>query len=91
MPKNLKSIDPDVYFRVLNLFEEQSKLTQRELVKKLGISLGRVNYCLKVLIKIGHIKANNFSKNSKKSIYLYLLTSEGVVEKANLTATFFKT
>jgi EPS-associated MarR family transcriptional regulator len=90
MAKELKSIDPDVHFRVLHLLEEEPALTQRELAKKLGISLGGVNYCLKALIEIGHIKAGNFSKNPNKSIYLYLLTPQGIAEKAKLTAGFLK-
>ncbi len=90
MSKALKSIDPDVHFRVLNLLEEEPKLTQRELAQKLGISLGGVNYCLKALIEIGHIKAGNFSKNPDKSVYLYLLTPQGIAEKAKLTAGFLK-
>jgi EPS-associated MarR family transcriptional regulator len=90
MGKALKKIDPDVHFRVLHLLEEQPTLTQRELAEKLGISLGGVNYCLKSLIDIGHIKAGNFKKNPDKSAYLYLLTPQGVVEKASLTAGFLK-
>ena len=90
MTKALKSIDPDVHFRVLHLLEEKPELTQRELAQKLGISLGGVNYCLKALIDIGHIKAGNFSKNPNKSMYLYLLTPQGVAEKAKLTAGFLK-
>ncbi len=90
MTKALKLIDPDVHFRVLHLLEEEPTLTQRELAQKLGISLGGVNYCLKALIKIGHIKVGNFSKNPNKSIYLYLLTPKGIAEKANLTAGFLK-
>jgi EPS-associated MarR family transcriptional regulator len=90
MTKALKSIDPDVHFRVLNLLEEEPELTQRELAQKLGISLGGVNYCLKALVDIGHIKAGNFSKNPNKSVYLYLLTPQGVAEKAKLTAGFLK-
>ena len=90
MSKSSKSIDPDVHFRVLHLLEEEPELTQRELAKKLGISLGGVNYCLKALIDIGHIKAGNFSKNINKSVYLYLLTPKGVAEKAKLTAGFLK-
>jgi EPS-associated MarR family transcriptional regulator len=90
MTKALKSIDPDVHFRVLHLLEEEPKLTQRQLAQKLGISLGGVNYCLKALIEIGHIKAGNFSKNPNKSVYLYLLTPQGVAEKAKLTADFLK-
>ena len=90
MTKNLRSINPDVHFRVLLLLEEEPELTQRELAKKLGISLGGVNYCLKALIDIGHIKANNFSKNPKKTTYLYLLTPKGLAEKAKLTSGFLK-
>jgi EPS-associated MarR family transcriptional regulator len=88
MTKALKSIDPDVHFRVLHLLEEEPELTQRELAQKLGISLGGVNYCLKALIEIGHIKAGNFKKNPDKSAYLYLLTAKGIAEKASLTAGF---
>jgi EPS-associated MarR family transcriptional regulator len=90
MNKDLKSIDPDVHFRVLHLLEEEPELTQRELAQKLGISLGGVNYCLKALIEIGHIKAGNFSKNPNKSVYLYLLTPQGIAEKAKLTSGFLK-
>jgi EPS-associated MarR family transcriptional regulator len=90
MAKPLKTIDPDVHFRVLHLLEEEPELTQRELAKKLGISLGGANYCLKALIDIGHIKVGNFSKNPDKSVYLYLLTPQGISEKAKLTAGFLK-
>lgn len=90
MTKAIKSIDPDVHFRVLHLLEEEPELTQRELAQKLGISLGGVNYCLKALIEIGHIKAGNFSKNPNKTAYLYLLTPQGITEKTKLTAGFLK-
>ncbi len=90
MAKALKSIDPDVHFRVLHLLEEEPELTQRELAQKLGISLGGVNYCLKALIDIGHIKVCNFNKNPNKSVYLYLLTPKGIADKAKLAAGFLK-
>ena len=72
------------------MLEEEPELTQREIAQKLDISLGGVNYCLRALIDIGHIKAGNFSKNPNKSMYLYLLTPQGVAEKAKLTAGFLK-
>ena len=90
MTKALKKIDPDVHFRVLHLLEEEPNLTQRELAERLGISLGGVNYCLKSLIDVGHIKAGNFKKNPDKAVYLYLLTPKGISEKAQLTAGFLK-
>jgi EPS-associated MarR family transcriptional regulator len=88
--KALKKIDPDLHFRVLHLLEEEPSLTQRELSQRLGISLGGVNYCLKALIDIGQIKVGNFKKNPDKSVYLYLLTPQGMSEKAKLTAGFLK-
>ena len=90
MGRALKKIDPDVCFRALHFLEEKPELTQRELAQKLGISLGGVNYCLKALIDIGHIKVSNFRKNPNKSIYLYLLTPQGIAEKTKLTADFLK-
>lgn len=90
MVKVIRPLDPDVHFRVLHLLDEEPELTQRELAQKLGISLGGVNYCLKSLIEVGHIKVGNFSKNPNKSVYLYLLTPQGIAEKANLTADFLK-
>lgn len=90
MAKTLKSINPDIHFRVLHALEENPHITQRELAKKLGISLGGVNYCLKALIEIGHIKASNFQKNPNKSNYLYLLTPKGLSQKAILTTSFLK-
>ena len=88
MPKPLKSIDQDIHFKVLHYLEENSHITQRELANKLGISLGAANFCLKALVEVGHIKINNFKKNSNKSAYLYLLTPMGFAEKATLTTNF---
>ena len=90
MARVLKKMDPDLHFLVLHFLERDPELTQRELAQKLGISLGGVNYCLNALIDIGHIKAGNFSKNPNKSIYLYLLTPQGIAEKTKLTADFLK-
>jgi EPS-associated MarR family transcriptional regulator len=90
MPNTLKTVDPDIHFKVLNILEENPHITQRDLAKKLGISLGAVNFCLKALIEIGHIKINNFRKNSNKSSYLYLLTPSGLAQKAMLTTSFLR-
>ena len=90
MSNKLKKIHPDIHFRLLNALEEKPHMTQRDLAKKLGVSLGGVNYCLKALIEIGHIKMNNFEKNPNKLNYLYLLTPSGIKEKTILTKDFLK-
>ena len=90
MAKITKHIDPDIHFRVLNALEENPHITQRELAQKLGVSLGGINLCLKALVEIGHLKINNFQKNSNKSAYLYLLTPSGLSNKAILATSFLK-
>jgi EPS-associated MarR family transcriptional regulator len=88
--KAQKTIDPDIHFRVLHTLEENPHITQRELAQKLGISLGGVNFCLKALVEIGHVKINNFQKNTNKSAYLYLLTPSGISKKTLLATSFLK-
>jgi EPS-associated MarR family transcriptional regulator len=72
------------------MLEKNPDISQREIARKLGISLGGVNYCLKALIDIGHIKIHNFNENPKKIGYLYLLTPKGISEKVRLTSGFLK-
>ena len=54
----------EVRFKLLKLLETNPKMSQREVARELGISLGKVNYCLKALVEKGWLKATNF-KNSK--------------------------
>lgn len=80
----------DIRFRVLRLLEANPRITQRELARELGISLGWVNYCLKALLDKGLIKIHNFSANPNKLTYAYLLTPAGVADKAAITTRFLK-
>ncbi len=80
----------ELQFRALRLLESNPNLSQRELSNSLGGSLGGVNYCLNALISKGSIKIQNFKNNQTKWVYAYLLTPQGVVEKASLTGTFLK-
>ena len=86
----IKDQNSDTHFRVMNLIHKNPDITQRELSKKVGISLGSSHYCVKSLIKKGWVKAGNFKKNPDKSVYLYLLTSEGVLQKSKLALDFLQ-
>ena len=77
-------------FEVLRRIQKKPTSTQRELAKDLGISLGKLNYCVKALKNKGLIKINNFRKNPNKINYLYILTPKGVSTKMNLTLNFMK-
>jgi EPS-associated MarR family transcriptional regulator len=78
-------------YKLLKSLEQDANLTQRQLSQELGISLGKVNYCLKSLIQKGFIKINNFKNSKNKTQYSYLLTPTGIEEKTKLTIDFLKT
>ena len=82
-----KNIDQ---FNVLRKIEKKPSSTQRELAKDLGLSVGKINYCLRALQKKGLIKINNFKKSNNKLKYLYYLTPEGISFKSKLTINFMK-
>lgn len=75
-------------YRVMRLLESNPKLSQRELARKLGISLGRVNFCLQALVRRGWVKVANFKNSHNKAAYMYLLTPRGMKAKARLTMRF---
>jgi EPS-associated MarR family transcriptional regulator len=80
----------DIHLKLLRKLEENPGYTQRELSQEMGVSLGKVNYCIKKLTEKGWLKFGNFSRNKKKSNYLYLLTPKGIEEKTILTLKFLK-
>ncbi len=80
----------ELQFRVLRLLESNPHLTQRELSKSLGVSLGGVNYCLNALVAKGSVKIQNFRNNRNKWVYAYLLTPQGFAEKTALTGAFLQ-
>lgn len=80
----------EITYKLLKAIEENPAQSQRELSKSLGVSLGKLNYCLQALVDKGWVKARNFQKSSNKAAYLYLLTPDGVEEKAKVTVRFLK-
>ena len=81
---------PDTHYRVLDLIHNDPSITQRALAQRTGISLGAMNYCMKALISKGWVKAGNFVGNPDKTVYLYLLTPKGVMQKSKLAIDFLK-
>ncbi|MEM8550694.1 MAG: MarR family EPS-associated transcriptional regulator [Verrucomicrobiota bacterium] len=82
------SIDEDVRFRLMRLIEVHPDISQRELSRRLGISLGGVNYCVNALVDKGLVKVQRFRKSDRKLAYAYALTPRGLGEKARLTRGF---
>jgi len=83
-------LDKSTHYGLLKTLEENPGLSQRDLAKKLGVSLGKVNFCLNALVKKGSVKINNFRNSDNKLAYAYLLTPSGVEQKARMTVQFLK-
>ncbi len=77
-------------YKILKRLQSDPDVSQRTLAAELGISVGKVNYCLKALKQKGLVKANNFRRNENKRAYLYFLTPKGIEEKSKVTFRFLK-
>ena len=77
-------------FKMLQFLETNPLSSQRILSTNLGLSLGKINYCMKMLIEKGLIKVDNFKNNNNKIQYSYFLTPKGIKEKGRLTLQFIK-
>lgn len=83
-------LQEDTKFRVLRMLQDNPDMTQREIAEKLGVSTSGLNYCLNGLIDKGYVKVQNFSKSKNKFGYIYVLTPQGIAEKALLTSRFLR-
>jgi len=79
-----------IHYTVLKLIEEYPEISQRELARRMGVSLGKVNYCLKALVEKGFVKLQNFRRSDNKLAYAYLMTPDGLEEKARVTLAFLR-
>ncbi len=83
-------MDDDVRLQLLRELNEHPDLSQREIAQRLGLSLGKTNYCLRALIDRGWVKMKNFRNNQNKLAYAYVLTPRGMRAKASVTADFLR-
>ena len=72
----------------MQIINQSSELTTREIAQKVGISNGSAYYLLTSLIDMGFVKLSNFKENSRKIKYSYLLTPKGIREKSLATSKF---
>jgi EPS-associated MarR family transcriptional regulator len=84
------AFEQEIRYRLLKILSQQSSLTQRDMAKQMGISLGKVNYCLSELAKRGLIKVHRFKSAKNKIPFTYMLTPHGLEEKARLTVKFLR-
>jgi EPS-associated MarR family transcriptional regulator len=84
------SKNEEIRFLVMRTVEDHPYVTQRELSTKLGVSVGRINYCLKALGEKGWIKIENFRTSEAKWRYMYVLTPAGLIQKTSMTGKFIE-
>jgi EPS-associated MarR family transcriptional regulator len=87
-PASDSSATDSTSLSVLRLLGTNPCTSQRELASFAGVSLGKVNYCLRSLIAKGFVKAQNYRKSRNRLAYLYLLTPTGLAAKAELARDF---
>jgi EPS-associated MarR family transcriptional regulator len=78
----------EIHYKLMRLLQSNQHLSQRDAARELGVSLGKVNYCLRALMRRGWVKAANFKNSRNKAAYMYLLTPRGIEEKASLALRF---
>jgi EPS-associated MarR family transcriptional regulator len=76
------------HFKTLRELSKDSTLSQRDLSRRIGLSVGRVNYIINALLAKGYIKARRFKNSRNKIAYMYILTPEGIREKLVQTQAF---
>ncbi len=83
-------LNDEIRYKIFTILQDDPQISQRGLAVKLGVSLGRVNFCLQALGQKGLIKVNNFRNNKNKKAYAYILTPTGIEEKARVTIRFLR-
>ena len=88
MTSKRSKLQEDTQFRVLRLLEDNPEMSQREVADRVGISVGGIHYVLNALIAKGLVKLGNFTAAQDKRRYAYILTPQGISQKAAMTKRF---
>lgn len=76
----------DNEYIIMTEVSENVKITQRDLSKKLGVSVSTVNILINKMIREGLIKMTQVSQKQ----VLYMLTPVGIMEKTQKTVRYLK-
>jgi EPS-associated MarR family transcriptional regulator len=86
-----RSQDKDfIHYKILALLKQHPDLSQRDMAQRLGISNGGMHYCLSALMDKGLVKLGNFASSKHKLGYVYLLTPQGMAQKAAIASLFLE-
>jgi MarR family transcriptional regulator, temperature-dependent positive regulator of motility len=88
MDESEQIFESEKVLELLREIESNPDITQRYLAKKYNTSLGKINYLLNSLLRLGVIKINRFKNSENKIDYAYLLTPKGVVKRLEMAQKF---
>ena len=80
----------EIQYRLLKRIASDPEVTQRTLAREMGVSLGKVNQCLRTLVDEGSVELLNLQKTENKRASLYVLTPRGIERKARITVDFLR-
>lgn len=83
-----KSRITEDHIDLIHAIQKDGNASQRQIAKKTGLSIGKVNYIIKALIDTGLVKIKNFTNSNRKLDYVYILTPKGIAEKTRITKNF---
>lgn len=76
----------EIELELMEIIEENPVISQREIAKRVSLSLGMVNILLKQCVEKGFVKLENINTRTVK----YILTAEGINEKAKKSINYIK-
>jgi EPS-associated MarR family transcriptional regulator len=88
MSERTPILSEEAHYKVMRLIAANPQVSQRDVARELGMSLGKVNYCLQALMRRGWVKASNFRNSHNKAAYMYYLTPRGLEQKGRLALSF---
>jgi EPS-associated MarR family transcriptional regulator len=77
-------------FKTLKELSIEGTVSQRDLSKRIGLSLGSINYIVRELIKKGYVKTQRFKNSKNKVAYIYVLTPDGINARIKQTQIFLQ-
>lgn len=83
-------IGDEIRYKLMRLLQANPEMSQREVARELGVSVGKVNYCVRALVRRGWVKINNFRNSDNKLAYKYLVTPRGLEAKTLITMRFLQ-
>ena len=59
-------LEQDIRYRLFKVLSGNPDLTQRKIAQRMGISLGKTNYCIAEFVKKGFVKMQRFGESKTK-------------------------